>query len=95
MDWHHLSQQHYDFDDFQEGRPQPRGRHNMQIPSRIRHQMLLCDWGCSMQSIISAAKETKHIRELRNKTTSKLDWNFEREERMEKTRRNFETVFLT
>ena len=93
MDWCHYPQQYYEFDDFEEGRPEPRGRSEMQIPSRIRHQMLCCDWGCSMQSIMAAAKETKHIRELRNKTATQSDRSFKKEERLEMTGRILKSVF--
>jgi hypothetical protein len=93
MDWCHYPQQYYDFGDFVEGRPEARGRSEMHIPSSIRHQMLCSEWGCSMQSLMTAAQETKEIRELRNKTASQSDWSFKIEQRMEMTRRRLKSAF--
>ena len=40
----------------------------MLIPSSTRHRMLLCDWGCSMQSLMTATKDSQKVQELRNET---------------------------
>ena len=93
MDWCHYPQQYYEFDDFEEGRAEPRGRCEMQIPGSIRHQMLCCDWGCSMQSIMAATKETNRIRELRNKTATQSDRSFKKEECLEMIGRRLKSVF--
>ena len=46
-----------------------------------------------MQSIMAAAKETKHIRALRNKTATQSDRSFKKEERLEMTGRILKSVF--
>ena len=85
IDWCHYPQQYYDFEDFEDGRPESRSRSEMKIPSRIRHRMLQSDWGCSMQSIMAAAKEAKEIQESRNKTARQSERSIKTEERMEMT----------
>ena len=89
IDWAHYPQQYYNIDEFEGAHPSRRKRSEMVMPSDVRHQMLMKDWGCSMKSIVKASQERKEVAELRKKTASQSEFSFKAEERMEKFKNTF------
>ena len=96
LDWSHYSQQCYDFDDFEHGRPERRKqRIEMFIPSYIRHRILINEWGCTMNSIMKAKKEVKQVQERRNRTACQPHWKLKTLEYLEMTRRGLKNAVCT
>ena len=84
FDWHYYPQQEYrTLDEYERDFPHRRHRHQMKLPSCLRHQILLHECGYTLRALAKVVKETQTVRDQRSATARKKRWMCKAEERAE------------
>jgi len=95
LGWHYAPEQELDVEQYESYRPPRRSKQEFAMPAKIREEMLVSEWGCTLPELRIASFDSDRIKGQRLETASQNKQVQYMEEMMENSRERLVPVPLT